>query len=103
MIAGYRLQVDYGQIIGRYNFSVSVPYLFIRDSAGLPKYSQLCYEYGRLDGQQRIVDLGNNPLELSGGFFYRIKTIQYLRAEVFTGLDDSSPELGFASDVTNWF
>jgi hypothetical protein len=190
----YRLQVDYGQIIGRYNFSVSAPYLILRDragnesgvgdvnlqagmtfnddifaknsffgsvslklptadenkglgtgesdiggllgytgrfgtysltmtggyiitgdtstqsyndvliySAGLSKYSQPWYVYGRLDGQQRVVDSGDNPLELSGGFFYRVKTTQYLRAEVFTGLNDSSPDLGLTLGVTNWF
>jgi len=30
----YRLQIDYGQIIGPYNFSLSVPYLVFDDSTG---------------------------------------------------------------------
>ena len=190
----YRLQASYGQIIGRYNFSVTAPFLHLREnkinetglgditlqagmifnedvfernsfygsvsvklptadenkglgtgesdvggflgytgrfdivnlnlsggyivtgdtptqsyndvfvySAGLSKYTAPWYVYGRLDGQQRVVNSGDNPLEVSGGFFYQVKTTQYLRAEVSKGLNDSSPDLSLSIGMTNWF
>ena len=190
----YRLQASYGQLIGRYNFSVTVPVLHLREnslsetglgditlqagmtfnedvfernsfygsvslklptadentglgtgesdvggflgytgrsdtlslnlsagyivtgdtptqsyndvfvySAGLAKSTMPWYVYGRLDGQQSTVNSGDNPLEVTGGFFYQVKTTQYLRAEVSRGLNDSSPDLSFSLGMTNWF
>jgi len=190
----YRLQASYGQIIGRYNFSVTAPFLHLREnkinetglgditlqagmsfnedvfaansfygsislklptadenkglgtgesdiggflgytgrsdtlsvnlsggyvvtgdtstqsyndvfvySAGIAKSTMPWYVYGRLDGQQRVLNYGDNPLEVTGGFFYQVKTTQYLRAEVSKGLNDGSPDLSFSLGMTNWF
>jgi hypothetical protein len=190
----YRMQIGYGQISGRYDFSITVPYLLLQDStanesglgdislqagmtfdedviagnsfygsvslklptadetralgtgetdiggmlgytgrfntlslilvggyiitgdapaqsyndvfvysAGLAMYSNPWYVYGRLDGQQKIIDTEDDALELTGGLFYQIKTRQYLTAEVFAGLSDTSPDIGFNLGLVNWF
>lgn len=190
----FQLQVSYGQVGERYDFSVMVPYLFLRDSFGdesglgdimlragmivigdqlaanklhaaiavkLPTadetkglgtgetdtggfltythyfngthfslmggyivtgdsafqtYNDIAvygvslarlmtpwYVYVSVDGRERIFADGEDPLELSAGFFYQIKQQQFLKVEGFTGLSDGSPDYGLTVGIVHGF
>lgn len=61
------------------------------------------YVYGSLDGRQQILSTGDDPLELSGGFFYQLNPEQFVKMEVFVGLSDSSSDMGASIGFLNWF
>lgn len=70
---------------------------------GLSKIIAPWYIYGSVDGRQQTVDTGDDPLEVSVGFFYQIKPAQFVKMESFAGLSDSSPDSGVTVGVVNWF
>jgi len=61
------------------------------------------YIYGSLDGRQQTLETGDDPLELSGGFFYQIKSKRFLKMEGFVGLGNSSADAGMTIGIVNWF
>jgi hypothetical protein len=71
--------------------------------AGLSNIIIPWYFYVSLDGRQQVLDTGDAPLELSGGFFYQLNPKQFVKMEGFAGLSNSSPDMGVAIGFVNWF
>jgi len=71
--------------------------------AGLSNIIIPWYFYVSLDGRQQVLETGDAPLELSGGFFYQLNSKQFVKMEGFAGLSDSSPDMGAAVGFVNWF
>lgn len=70
---------------------------------GVSKMIAPWYVYGSLDGRQQTLDNGDDPLELSGGFFYQIKPARFVKMEGFVGLSNASPDAGITFGIVNWF
>lgn len=70
---------------------------------GLSKMIAPWYVYGSLDGRQQTVATGDDPLELSGGFFYQIKAGWFVKMDAFVGLSNTSPDTGITVGIVNWF
>jgi hypothetical protein len=75
----------------------------LRYGAGISSYFNRWYLYARLDGQQQILDTGDNPLEFSVGFFYQIRPTYFIKADSFKGLNNASPDTGFGLGLVHWF
>jgi hypothetical protein len=70
---------------------------------GLSKIIAPWYVYGSLDGRQQTLSTGDDPLELSGGFFYQLNPVQFVKMQGFVGLSNSSSDLGSTIGFVNWF
>lgn len=70
---------------------------------GVSKMIAPWYVYTSMDGRQQTVDTGDDPLELSGGFFYQIKAGRFVKLDAFVGLSNSSPDTGITVGIVNWF
>ena len=71
--------------------------------AGLSKFIIPWYFYGSVEGRQKLLATESDLLDLNAGFFYQLKTQQFLKAEGYIGLNSSTPDYGISIGIVNWF
>ena len=104
----------YNQDLDKFNASFVGGYIVTGDSTS-QKYDDI-FVYGvglsriilpwnfyiNLTGHQRILQSGNNPLILTGGFYYQLKPKTFLKLEGYQDLANGS-EYGMNLGWVNWF
>ena len=61
------------------------------------------YVYAGLNGSQQTLATGDDPLEMSAGFYYQLEPTLFIRAEAMLGLNNASPDHGITIGLVNWF